>query len=58
MTERLVQWTLLREWHYLQSCLKLPLLRRYGENIATEHGVLDFVLLTTHADSPPSHCGT
>ncbi len=47
-----MQWVLLREWHYLQSCLGFPIVRRYGENIATEQGVLDFVLLTAHADHP------
>ncbi len=52
MTERIVQWVLLREWHYLQNCLGFPIIRRYGENIATEHGVLDFVLLTTDANHP------
>jgi len=52
MTERIVQWVLLREWNYLRSCLKFPLLRHYGENIATEHGTLDFVLLTTDPNHP------
>lgn len=52
MKERIVQWVLLREWEYLQSCLKFPLLRHYGENIATDHGTLDFVLLTTDPNHP------
>ncbi|MFN4179311.1 MAG: hypothetical protein ACK4I8_03275 [Armatimonadota bacterium] len=46
MNERLVQWTLLREWSYLQTCLRFPLSRRFGEHIRTEHGILDFVILT------------
>ncbi len=46
MNERLVQWTLLREWSYLQTCLRFPLSHRYGEYIRTEHGILDFVVLT------------
>ncbi|MCS7187991.1 MAG: hypothetical protein RMK89_13720 [Armatimonadota bacterium] len=52
MNERLVQWTLLREWSYLQSCLRFPLLRRYGENIRTEHGILDFAVLTEDPKHP------
>ena len=50
MNERLIQWTLLREWDYLQECLRLPLLHRYGENIATEHGILDFAVLAKNGD--------
>ena len=46
MNERLVQWTLLREWHYLQECLQFPLLRRYVEQIPTDYGTPDFVLLS------------
>jgi hypothetical protein len=45
VNERLVQWTLLREWHYLQECIQLPVLRRYVEQIPTEYGTPDFVLL-------------
>lgn len=52
MNEHLVQWTLLREWSYLQTCLRFPLLHRYGEYIHTEHGILDFVVLTKDRQYP------
>ncbi len=52
MDERTVQWVLLKEWRYLQDCLGFPLLHRYGENIRTEQGILDFVVLTRSSDHP------
>lgn len=47
MNERTVQWVLLRDWDYLRRCLRLPLVRRFAENLGTEYGILDFVLQTT-----------
>jgi len=47
MNERTVQWVLLREWNYLKRCLQLPIIRRFAENLGTEHGILDFVLQIT-----------
>ncbi len=44
MDERLVQWTLLREWNYLQKCLQLPILRRWAEQISTDYGTPDLIL--------------
>ncbi|MGB9774841.1 MAG: hypothetical protein ACP5N6_15495 [Anaerolineae bacterium] len=45
MDERLVQWTLLREWRYLRERLGFRIQRRYVERIPTEHGIPDFVLV-------------
>lgn len=44
MNERLVQWTLLREWNYLQERLQLPVSRRYVEQFHTDSGTPDFIL--------------
>jgi len=44
MTERAVQWTLLRDWHYLKECVGLPILRLIAEYLGTDCGVVDFVL--------------
>lgn len=45
MNERLVQWTLLKDWRYLEQCLGIPLTHQHGENIDTEYGVLDFAMV-------------
>lgn len=52
MEERVVQWVLLRDWDYLKHCLGLPIVRRFAENLSTEHGIVDFVLQTSEPSVP------
>lgn len=42
MNELLVEWTLLREQDYLQSCLGISLKRKLFQQYSTDYGRIDF----------------
>ncbi len=42
MNEHLVEWTLLREKNYLQSCIDLPLESKICQQFTTDYGRIDF----------------
>lgn len=42
MNEHLVEWTLLREKNYLQTCIDLPLEKKICQQFTTDYGRIDF----------------